>query len=284
MVPSCLTLSMYPLQEYGSDLLSPTYAVPDPERPGEWLMLIKVEQSLAGLDSAAHGGEHQLKTHLADSSARLRSAPPGWHASPQLRFERLLRETGVSIGLLCNAAELRLVYAPRAESSGHLSFPVKAMCEVGGRPILGALHMLLCAERLFSVVPERRLPAILRESRKFQNDVSTALAEQVLEALNLLLRGFQAAHEASGGELLREVLRQDPSHVYGALLSVLLRLVFILYAEERGLLPTDSVFPVQLFAYRRVRRTARRCGPLPRHNGSAFRRLGAAADRLSAHL
>ena len=219
-LPDSLAVS---LPEYG-EVLSPTYAVPDPDRPGEWLMLIKTVEAHTGLDSAARGGENQ------------------WHASPQLRFERLLRETGVPIGLLCNAVEIRLVYAPRAESSGHLSFPVKAMCEVGGRPILGALHMLLCAERLFSVAPQRRLPAILRESRKFQNDVSTALAEQVLEALNLLLRGFQSAHEASGGELLREVLREDPSHVYGALLSVLLRLVFILYAEERGLLPADGVF------------------------------------------
>ena len=219
-LPDSLAVS---LPEYG-EVLSPTYAVPDPDRPGEWLMLIKTAEAHTGLDSASHGGEGQ------------------WHASPQLRFERLLRETGVPIGLLCNAAEIRLVYAPRAESSGHLSFTVKAMCEVGGRPILGALHMLLCAERLFSVAPQRRLPAILRESRKFQNDVSTALAEQVLEALNLLLRGFQSAHEASGGELLREVLREDPSHVYGALLSVLLRLVFILYAEERGLLPADGVF------------------------------------------
>ena len=212
------------LPEYPGDLLRPTYAVPDPDRTGEWLMLIKNEQPLTDLDSIAKGSESQ------------------WHASPQLRFERLLRETGVGIGLLFNAGEIRLVYVPRAESSGHLSFPVKAMCEVGGRPILGALHMLLCAQRLFIVEPERRLPAILRESRKFQNDVSTALAEQVLEALNLLLRGFQAAHEASGGELLREVLRQEPSHVYGGLLSVLLRLVFILYAEERGLLPSDGVF------------------------------------------
>jgi hypothetical protein len=219
-LPSSLTVS---LQEYG-DHLSPTYAVPDPEHSGEWLMLIKTVEAHSRLDSASHGGEGQ------------------WHASPQLRFERLLRETGVPIGLLCNAEEIRLVYAPRAESSGHVSFPVKAMCEVGGRPILGALHMLLCAQRLFTVAPDQRLPAILRESRKFQNDVSTALAEQVLEALNLLLRGFQAAHEASGGELLGEVLRHDPGHVYGALLSILLRLVFILYAEERGLLPADGVF------------------------------------------
>jgi hypothetical protein len=152
-LPDSLAVS---LPEYG-ELLSPTYAVPNPDRAGEWLMLIQTVEAHTGLDSAARGGENQ------------------WHASPQLRFERLLRETSVPIGLLCNAAEIRLVYAPRAESSGHLSFPVKAMCEVGGRPILGALHMLLCAERLFSVTPERRLPAILRESRKFQNDVSTSM-------------------------------------------------------------------------------------------------------------
>ncbi len=42
-----------------------------------------------------------------------------------------------------------------------------------------------------------RLPAVLRESRKYQNTVSTRLAEQVLQALHELLRGFQAAHEAS---------------------------------------------------------------------------------------
>lgn len=34
------------------------------------------------------------------------------HASPQARFERLLRETGISIGLLTSPERIRLVYAP----------------------------------------------------------------------------------------------------------------------------------------------------------------------------
>src|SRR5437899_2270338 len=80
-LPNSLTVS---LQEYG-DHLSPTFAVPDPDRPGEWLMLIKTVDGRTGLDTAARGGESQ------------------WHAPAQLRFERLLRETGVPIGLLCNA-------------------------------------------------------------------------------------------------------------------------------------------------------------------------------------
>ena len=93
------------------------------------------------------------------------------------------------------------------------------------------------------LLPEKqRLPAILAESRKYQNLVSTKLAEQVLAALYELLRGFQAANDQRHGELLSEVLADDPNHVYGGLLTVLLRLVFLLYAEDRSLLSNDEVY------------------------------------------
>jgi len=57
-----------------------------------------------------------------------------------------------------------------------------------------------------------------------------------------LLRGFQAANEATQGELLKDPLQKDPTHIYGGLLAGLMRTVFILYAEDRGLLPLDPVF------------------------------------------
>ena len=165
-----------------------------------------------------------------------------WQATPQARFERLLRETEVPIGLLFNHTQLRLVYAPRGETSGYATFSVADMAAVAGRPIFAALHMLLCAERLFSLPEKQRLPAVLADSRKYQNVVSTQLAEQVLAALYELLRGFQAADDAAKGQLLHDVLAKDPNHVYAGLLTVLMRLVFILYAEDRGLLSTDSVY------------------------------------------
>ena len=104
------------------------------------------------------------------------------------------------------------------------------MAQVAGRPIFAALHMLLCEERLFSLGEKQRLPAILADSRKYQNVVSTQLAEQVLAALYELVRGFQAADDQSKGELLGEVLAENPNHVYQGLLTVLMRLVFVLYA------------------------------------------------------
>ncbi len=166
----------------------------------------------------------------------------GLEASAQGRMERLLRQTGVSAGLLFNGLALRLISAPRGESSGWLDFRVADMVETAGRPILTALRMLLSQTRLLSLPSAKRLAALLEDSRKFQNEVSERLAEQVLHALYELLRGFQAAHDASKGELLREPLAEHSDEVYRALLTVILRLVFLLYAEERDMLPENETF------------------------------------------
>lgn len=162
--------------------------------------------------------------------------------SPHSRMERLLRQTGVPAGLLANGEALRLISAPHGESSGWLDFRVADMFQTAGRPICTALRMLLSEQRLLALPRQQRLAALLADSRKFQNEVSEKLAEQVLHALYELLRGFQAAHDTSKGELLRRVLDENPDEVYRALLTVILRLVFLLYAEERDMLPEHATF------------------------------------------
>ncbi len=215
-----------PLQEFG-ETLSPTAALanPKPKDPAQpWLLLVQSLPLGTELDAAW------------SQDAR------GWSASPARRFERLLRETRVPIGLLVNGTHLRLMYAPRGENAGSITFPVHAMVEVAGRPILAAFYMLLKRSRILAGPAEERLPALLAKSREYQSTVSTRLSGQVLDALYELLRGFQAADERAHGALLREVLAKDPDSVYAALLNVLLRMVFLLYAEDRGLMPGSSVY------------------------------------------
>jgi hypothetical protein len=132
--------------------------------------------------------------------------------------------------------ELRLIYAPRGETSGHLTFPLRELGTVAGRPMLGGLKLLLDSFRLFADASDRRLPALLKKSRDAQAAVSTALAEQVLGALHELLRGLDAAEP----ELIRKLAGSRPEHLYEGLLTVLMRLVFILYAEDRDLLPSRT--------------------------------------------
>lgn len=161
----------------------------------------------------------------------------------QSKFERLLRETGVFAGLLVNGTDLRLVYAPKGESSGYVTFPVQAMTEVPGRLILGALDLLLGEDHLFNVPENQRLHQLLADSRSYQAEVSTKLADQVLDALWKLLRGFQAANAAANGKLLSAIAETDPQHIYyGGLIATLMRLVFLLYAEDEGLMPDDEVY------------------------------------------
>ncbi len=160
-----------------------------------------------------------------------------WDYPPAAKFDRLLRHCRVPIGLLTNREVVRLVYAPHGESSGHITFRIEDMASVGGRPILDAFVMLLSATRFFGVAEEHALPTLLAESRKRQANVTNELADQVFDALQILLRGFEAAAERDGRELLDDALAREGDHLYKGLLTVLLRLVFILYAEDRGLMP-----------------------------------------------
>jgi uncharacterized protein len=82
---------------------------------------------------------------------------------------------------------------PSNALSGWLAMPFEPMGEVAGRPILGALELLLGVDWLFGGNQEQRLLTLLSAGRKNQNEVSTRLSEQVLEALWGLLLGFDEA-------------------------------------------------------------------------------------------
>ncbi|WP_375244767.1 hypothetical protein [Sphingomonas parapaucimobilis] len=205
-------------------LLEPHGAIPAPD--GTIQLLVRIETPELILDK--------------------RGTLPGWEATAQQRFERLLRETGVGAGVIVGACEtgrkdgpatepvLRLVVVPRGEASGHISWPLARLGDVSGRPMLAGLKLLLDAHALFSGPPSHRLPAILAESRAAQAEVSSRLAGQVLAGLHEMLRGLDAAD----GPRIRALANSDPDQLYKGLLTVLLRLVFILYAEDRGLMPS----------------------------------------------
>jgi hypothetical protein len=196
--------------------LSPTWALRGMKGEPPWQLLVRIEE--AGIDPDR------------------RTALKGWEATPHQRFERLLRDTQVHAGVLVTDHELRLVYAPRGETSGWIAYPLRPLGTVAGRSMLGGLKLALGSFRLFNDSPERRLPALLRNSREAQATVSTHLSAQVLGALYELLRGLHAADP----KLIGELAHHHPQQLYEGLLSVLMRLVFVLYAEDRDLIPSHT--------------------------------------------
>lgn len=213
------------LPELG-ETLQPTAVVPAASGEGAQL-LVQELPPLTPLDQKLTAGE-QL-----------------WRASAQERFERLLRETGVEAGLLFNGTQLRLVVAPKGESSGYLTFPLADLAEVGGRLMFSGLDLLLGESHVFLDPDGYRLIDVLKKSRSFQAVVSNALADQVLAALWDLLRGFQQADELSSRQdiqLLGDLPERDAQQLYGGLITMLMRLVFLLYAEDEALMPSDAVY------------------------------------------
>jgi hypothetical protein len=199
------------------DKLVPTYALKSADEEGAFAFL--VTEALDGTDFDAAYDERR------------------WTASAHQRFERLLRETGLGVGLLTNGRDFRLVYAPKGESAGWITFRLTEMLSVDGRPLLGAFHMLLNEPRLLTLPEDKRLLSLLQKSRAYQSTVSTALREQVLGALRTLLQGFQAADTLAEGKLLRPYHGEAMREVYLGIVTVLMRMVFVLFAEERELLP-----------------------------------------------
>ena len=164
-----------------------------------------------------------------------------WSYAPTPKFERLLRHTGVPIGFLSNRRELRVIYAPPGETSAHLTFRFADLAERAGRPLVAALELIFHANRTYSADGQHTFDGLLRESRRRQLDVTKDLAQQVFEAVEILLEGFE---QAGGRDCvgirtgwLRAALEAPGDHLYQGILSVVLRLVFLLYSEDQSLVP-----------------------------------------------
>lgn len=173
-----------------------------------------------------------------------------WRYPPTAKLERLLRQAGVPVGLLFNGRALRLVYAPAGETTGHLTFRVEHLAPSEGRPLLAAMELLLHARRLYAAGDKFTLEGLLADSRSRQADVTETLARQVFDAVETLLGGFEAAAKrdtspealATSGtshDWLRAALEAPDDHLYQGILSFVLRLVFLLYAEDQGLMPVE---------------------------------------------
>ena len=154
----------------------------------------------------------------------------GLVATPAERMASLLRVTECPVGLVTNGERWMLVHAPVGSVASYASWYARLW---GQEPdTLRAFVSLLGVRRFFGPAGER-LPALFERSLEYQDEVTDALGEQVRRAVEVLVQALDRADEDRNRELLRDV---SPRELYEAALTVMMRLVFLLSAEERGLL------------------------------------------------
>ena len=110
---------------------------------------------------------------------------------------------------------------------------------------LRAWTTLLGVRRFFGVTADETLPALLHASQEHQHEVTDQLGKQVRHAVELLVQAIDRNDQERHGALLADVPLPD---LYEAAVTVMMRLVFLLSAEERGLLPADDELYSQFYA------------------------------------
>jgi hypothetical protein len=164
-----------------------------------------------------------------------RNTRAGWAASPVERLAALLRARDVPIGLVSDGRWWSLVWAPRGKPVGAAVWDATLWSEEPES--LEAFVALLSRRRFLGVPVDERLPALLAQSAEAQEEVTTALGGQVRAAVEMLVRRLDELDRHNGGQILEGISDDD---VYAGVVTVMMRVVFLLFAEERRLLPSDD--------------------------------------------
>ena len=153
-----------------------------------------------------------------------------WLASPLDRMISLCRANDIRLGLVTDGERWMVVNAPVGSTSGYAAWLARLWWQ---EPVtLKAFQSLLGVRRCFGP-SEDTLTTLLSRSTDFQEEVTDTLGEQVRRAVEILVQSIARADQDRNGALLESV---RPAELYEAGLTVMMRLVFTLCAEERDLL------------------------------------------------
>ncbi|CQR60217.1 Eco57I restriction-modification methylase domain-containing protein [Streptomyces leeuwenhoekii] len=178
-----------------------------------------------------------------------------WSAAPADRLARLLRHHGVSLGLVTDGRWWCLVWAPLGGVTTTAVFDAIGWNEAAERNVVRAFVSLLRRRRFFEYDDAETLVGLLKASLAAGEDVTEALGVQVRQAVELLV-------DAIGRADVRAVEHGAPGlhasgvsagEVYRGAVAVMMRIVFLLFAEERGLLPADNEVYARSYSARFLR-------------------------------
>jgi hypothetical protein len=172
------------------------------------------------------------------------TAPRGDRPALTEQAAQVCRDAEVPLALLTNGQHWALVHARPGESTGVGVFDADLWLEEPA--LLRAFATLLAAPRVLlppvnsDGTPSESLAGLFARSADALTQITTTLGDQVRQAVELFVAELARLDRESGRALLAGV---NDRQIYQAALTVLMRLVFLLYAEERRLLPRlDPVY------------------------------------------
>ena len=171
---------------------------------------------------------------LGPPTSNLREAgTDGWADSAIDRMESLLRAGKVPIGIVTDGRWWALVSTqPKILPASGIVDPLTWSEETRARD---AFLTLIHRRHLVGGAEADRLARLFVESVAAAEEITEALGSQVRRAVELLVQSFSEADADARRHGRPPVLPSDGHTVYQGCVTVMMQVVFLLFAEERGL-------------------------------------------------
>ncbi|MFJ3498822.1 Eco57I restriction-modification methylase domain-containing protein [Streptomyces sp. NPDC086091] len=219
---------------WGASYTVPAPAAPEVRSP-DYTVTVRADGALV------HGDTTGALILVTDPTDSLRDPlTDGWSASPIDRMEELLRASGVPIGVVTDGRWWAIVSArPQTMVASGI---VDAQTWIEEPQTRNAFIELLQRRRLVGGKQQDRLTELFGESVTAAEKITEALGTQVRRAVELIVQALSegALDAQRRGE--PDPLPAARGEVYEAAVTVMMRVVFLLFAEERGLLPQSRLF------------------------------------------
>jgi hypothetical protein len=200
------------------------------------LVTVSAHAALTGPDGAVGA-----LVYLVDPVDSLRETPNDlWAATPVDRMEALLRDNNIEVGIVTDGRWWGLVCAHPGSMAA--SGIVDALTWVEESRTRDAFFTLIGRQYIIGGEAAERLPVLFADSVAAAEEITEALGAQVRRAVELLIQSFSESAAEARRRGQPDPLPADTHQTYEAAVTVMMRVVFLLFAEERGLLPSGELF------------------------------------------
>jgi hypothetical protein len=158
-----------------------------------------------------------------------------WPASPIQRAETWCRESGTPLALVTDDDQWALVWAPRGAPAASCGWRIGDLADE--RILQAGFVSLLGSRRFFAVEDDETLERLFVRAADAEAEITKGLGSSVRRSVELLVAAMSRDDVANDGQVLAGVAATE---VYESAVTVLMRLVFLLFAEERRLLPVED--------------------------------------------
>ena len=162
-----------------------------------------------------------------------------WTISQIDRADAILRAASTRIGIVTDGRWWALVSA--ADGVMTASGIVDSQTWIEEPDVCAGFFALISPTRLVAGQPEHRLTRLFADSVAAAEEITVALGTQVRRAVELLVTAFSDAATSALREGKANPLPSG-AEVYEAAVTVMMRVVFLLFAEERGMMPVSTLF------------------------------------------